>query len=66
MYYANYQIENIIMSTKDNEYPKILYTKGWDDLSEFRIVLNESDEKLATSDGYKSLEDFNKVEKTKK
>ena len=38
-----------------NEYPKILYGSGWEDLSRHIIVVDEEDEKLARGVGFDDL-----------
>jgi hypothetical protein len=38
-----------------NEYPKMLYGSGWDDLSDNVVVDNEEEEAMAREDGYTDL-----------
>ena len=40
---------------KTNEYPKQLYRKGWDDLSDSVVVENEDEEDAARAEGFKML-----------
>lgn len=40
---------------KHAEYPKQLYRKGWDDLSDSVVVENEDEEDAARADGFKML-----------
>ncbi len=40
---------------KSTEYPKQLYRKGWDDLSDSVVVENEDEEEAARADGFKML-----------
>ena len=40
---------------KSTEYPKQLYRKGWDDLSDSVVVENEDDEDAARAEGFKML-----------
>jgi hypothetical protein len=37
------------------EYPKALYGKGWDDLSDYRQVKTHEEERQARLEGYKTL-----------
>lgn len=38
-----------------HEYPKQLYRKGWDDLTDSVVVENEDEEGAARADGFKML-----------
>ena len=38
-----------------HEYPKQLYRKGWDDLSDSVVVENEDEEDAARAEGFKML-----------
>ena len=38
-----------------HEYPKQLYRKGWDDLSDSVVVENEDDEDAVRAEGFKML-----------
>lgn len=38
-----------------HEYPKQLYRKGWDDLSDSVVVENEAEEEAARAEGFKML-----------
>ena len=38
-----------------HEYPKQLYRKGWDDLSDSVVVENEDEEDTARAEGFKML-----------
>lgn len=40
---------------KSTEYPKQLYRKGWDDLSDSVVVENDDEEDAARSEGFKML-----------
>ena len=40
---------------KSTEYPKQLYRKGWDDLSDSVVVENEDEEDAARAEGFKML-----------
>ena len=40
---------------KTNEYPKQLYRKGWDDLSDTIVANDEAEEEAARADGFKML-----------
>ena len=40
---------------KSTEYPKQLYRKGWDDLSDSVVVENEAEEDAARAEGFKML-----------
>ena len=40
---------------KSTEYPKQLYRKGWDDLSESVVVENDDEEDAARAEGFKML-----------
>ncbi len=40
---------------KSTEYPKQLYRKGWDDLSDSVVVENDDEEDAARADGFKML-----------
>lgn len=52
-----------------NEYPKMLYRAGWDDLSQNVVVNDAEEEEKARSEGFKNLsdaKDTSKVEDTPK
>ena len=38
-----------------HEYPKQLYRKGWDDLSDSVVVENDDEEEAARAEGFKML-----------
>ena len=40
---------------KSTEYPKQLYRKGWDDLSDSVVVENDDEEDAARAEGFKML-----------
>ena len=40
---------------KSTEYPKQLYRKGWDDLSDSVVVNDAAEEEAARADGFKML-----------
>ena len=40
---------------KSTEYPKQLYRKGWEDLSDSVVVENDDEEDAARADGFKML-----------
>ena len=40
---------------KHAEYPKQLYRKGWDDLSDSVVVENDDEEDAARAEGFKML-----------
>ena len=42
---------------KSTEYPKQLYRKGWDDLSDSVVANDEAEEEAARADGFKMLSD---------
>ena len=42
---------------KSTEYPKQLYRKGWDDLSDSVVVENDDEEDAARAEGFKMLSD---------
>ena len=43
------------MTKEFHEYPKQLYRKGWDDLSDSVVVENEDEEDAARAEGFKML-----------
>lgn len=47
------------------EYPKILFLKGWEDLSQSVIVNSEKEELDAKEQGYKSLDEVDKPKRKK-
>ena len=40
---------------KSTEYPKQLYRKGWDDLTDTIVANDEAEEEAARADGFKML-----------
>ena len=42
---------------KSTEYPKQLYRKGWDDLTDTIVANDEAEEEAARADGFKMLSD---------
>jgi hypothetical protein len=42
-------------SSDMQEFPKVLYGKGWDDISDFVVVIDEDEEKKARDSGYAAL-----------
>ena len=53
------------MSEHSTEYPKSLYSKGWEDLSATVVVHSEEEEAEARKNGYKGLADPVEEKKSK-